>query len=751
VYRSRSPLPRHRNSLEVGSIFSRSLLNNLRQSVELHSRPPPMKSGLFWIACLLLASQAFAEESFFQHSVRSPRQQEVIYLLMPDRFANGKAENDTGGIAGGVSQSGFDPAGIYSFHGGDLAGVQAKLDYLHHLGITSIWMTPIFRNRAVQSFEEGKPVRTGYHGYWILDFTDVDPHFGNKKDLEGLITAASQRGIGIILDIVVNHTADVIEPQDGASGYQYKFSKPYLDANGNPFDDRDYIDSPNFPKLVDTTGFPATPVIRNPKDRNIKVPQWLNDPTAYHNRGEIQSGGESALYGDVAGLDDLFTEQPQVVQGMIDIYADWIANFAISGFRLDTAKHVSNEFWNRFVPAMREQAAKSSRKDFFIFGEVYDSDPASLSEFLHRASMASVLDFGFAAAALKLASGLAPPSKLADFFAKDGYYTTPHANAYGLVTFLGNHDVGRIAYLLAKELPTASDNELLSRDILAHALLLFTRGIPVIYYGDEQGFTGKGGDAAARQDMFGSKLPDFVAEKRVGGGNGAEPAFNEDHPLFRAIRDMISVRQQHQALQSGIQMVRYAAEQPGLFVVSRIDRDNPHEILVALNNSPELAKAEIQSLSTSHQWEPVFASPKEGFRFESLQERKLSIELPPLSVLVLRNLRPIEPSSGATPLLQLTVNRTSEIDDRWRIEANPGKDEVVSIAFGVRAKGTADYQFLGTADSPPYQIFPTRDAIPGTPELEFKAIARDLFGREASAEVEWKRRVPKKLLKTSSD
>ena len=86
--------------------------------------------------------------------------------------------------------------------------------------------------------------------------------------------------------------------------------------------------------------------------------------------------------------------------------------------------------------------------------------------------MPSVLDFGFAAAALKFATGLRAPSKLAEFFAKDGYYTTPRTNAYGLVTFLGNHDVGRIAYLLAKELPTASDDELLTRDILAHALLL---------------------------------------------------------------------------------------------------------------------------------------------------------------------------------------------------------------------------------------------------------------------------------------
>jgi glycosidase len=704
-----------------------------------------MKSGLFWIACLLLASTAFAEENFFQHSVRSPRQHEVIYFLMPDRFANGKAENDAGGIPGGVAQSGFDPAGMYSFHGGDLAGIQAQLDYLDHLGITSIWMTPIFRNRAVQFFEEGKPLRTGYHGYWILDFTEVDPHFGTKEELGELIAEANQRGIGIILDIVVNHTADVIEPKDGASGYQYKFSKPYLDANGNPFDDRDFIDRPDFPKLVDTAGFPIVPLIRSEKDREIKVPQWLNDPTAYHNRGEIQSGGESALYGDVAGLDDLFTEQPRVVEGMIDIYADWVANFAISGLRLDTAKHVNNEFWNRFVPAMQEQAAKSSRKDFFIFGEVYDPDPAFLSEFVHRASMPSILDFGFAAAALRFATGLAAPSKLAEFFAKDAYYTTPHTNAYGLVTFLGNHDVGRIAYLLAKELPTASDEELLARDILAHALLLFTRGIPVIYYGDEQGFTGKGGDAAARQDMFGSKVADFVEEKRLGGGNGAKPAFNKDHPLFRAIRDMISVRQQHQALQTGIQMVRYAAEQPGIFAVSRIDRDNPHEILVILNNSPERVTAEIQSLSMSQQWEQLFASSKEGFRVEPLQEGKLSVELPPLSVLVLRNSRPIEPPSGAPPQLQLTVNRTSEIDDRWQVQADPGKDQVVSVAFGVRVKGSADYQFLGTADSPPYRIFPTRAAVPSASELEFKAIARDLFDRESSAEVEWKRRVPKKL------
>lgn len=701
-----------------------------------------MKRNGLLVAWALAASLACAEDALFEPSVRSPRQHEVIYFLMPDRFADGNPENNHGGFTGGTAKSGFDPAGTFSFHGGDLQGVQNKLEYLDHLGITSIWMTPIFRNRAVQSFEEGQPVRTGYHGYWILDFTEIDPHFGTKEDLRSLIDHANRRGIDVILDIVVNHTADVIEPKDGASAYQYKFSKPYLDANGKAFDDRDYVDSPDFPKLDEALGFPVPPIIRNEADRHVKVPAWLNDPTAYHNRGASETGGESAIYGDVAGLDDLFTEQPRVVQGMIDIYGDWIDNFAISGFRLDTVKHVNNEFWQRFVPAMQENAAKSLRKDFLIFGEIYDPDPAFLSEFVHRASMPSVLDFGFSRAALGFATGRDAPRKLADFFAKDGYYTTPLTNAYGLVTFLGNHDIGRIGYLLSNDLPAAPEDELLARDVLAHALLLFTRGIPVIYYGDEQGFTGKGGDAAARQDMFASKVPEYIDERRIGGGSGAEPAFNEDHPLFRTLKEMISVRRHDPALQGGIQIVRYAEDQPGIFAVSRIDRDSRQETLVILNNSAETRKADIQTSSTSVEWKRLFASGSEELRFGPGPGNQVSIELPPMSVLVLQDSGPIEASAEPNDL-RLTVNRTGEIDDRWHIRADVGSNHVLSIAFGVRTKGATDYKFLGTADSPPYQVFPRRDAIPSSPELEFKAIARDLFNRESTVEVEWKRRIPK--------
>jgi hypothetical protein len=207
---------------------------------------------------------------------------------------------------------------------------------------------------------------------------------------------------------------------------------------------------------------------------------------------------------------------------------------------------------------------------------------------------------------------------------------------------------------------------------------------------------------------------------------------------------MISVRQKNPALQSGIQLVRYAEDNPGIFAVSRIDRDQREELLVVFNNSGETRKADIKTFSPSGNWERLFASAPEGFNVTPGPENRVSVELPPFSALVLRNPRPIEEGAQQFSELRLEANRSSEIDDRWEIRADLAPDQVASIAFGVRAKGENDYKFLGTADSPPYRVFPTRDAIPNAPALEFKAIARDLFGRESTAEFEWQRRVPKR-------
>jgi glycosidase len=696
------------------------------------------------LVLVLACSVALGEETFFRPSVRSPHQGDVIYLVLPDRFYNGDSGNDTGkSPSSDPKENGFDPANPDFFHGGDLRGIDTKLDYLSHLGINSVWLTPIFRNRAVQNFGEGTAPKAGYHGYWILDFTDVDPHFGKKEDLQHLVEDANARKIGTILDVVVNHTADVIQPKNGIHAYQYKFSKPYRDADGKPFDDRDYINRPDFPRLDPDVSFPVPPAFQSEADRKIKKPDWLNDPTVYHNRGEASTGGESAQYGDISGLDDLFTEQPRVVQGMIDIYGDWIKSFPIEGFRLDTVKHVNNEFWQKFIPAMEEAARNSKRKDFFIFGEVYDPDPAYLSEFVHRASLSSVLDFGFQRAARGFASGTDAPRKLAEFFAKDSYYTTTSGNAYGLVTFLGNHDIGRIGYFLSGDLSEAAGEELLARDILAHALMFFMRGIPAIYYGDEQGFTGKGGDVAAREDMFGTKVPEFLAEKRIGGGDPSSPAFNEDHPLFRAIREVASVRRNNPPLQSGIQIVQYAEDKPGILAVSRIDANTREEMLVAFNNSSETRKADVKVFSPAGNWERVYASGAKGINFGPGPDNEISIEIAAWSVLVLRNPHPIEASPEQLSELHLSAARTSELEARWEIKAEILTGIVPAVAFGVRAKGETEYKYLGTADAPPFRVFPPREVIPNAVELEFKAIGRDLFGKEVTADFDWHRPVPR--------
>src|SRR6201994_4165268 len=292
-----------------------------------------MRLSLYVLLLILAPLVGNGDDSIFRPSVRSPRLGEIIYFLMPDRFNDGDPSNNRGQMTSTDPEvTGFDPANPSFFHGGDLAGVSAKLDYLRDLGATSIWMSPIFGNLAVQSYGDGAPPKAGYHGYWVLNFTNVDPHFGSKEDFQILIAEAKKRGIGTILDVVVNHTADIIQPKNGVRDYQYKFSKPYLDANGNAFDDRDYIHRPDFPQLDVNKSFPVPPAFAREEDRTIKVPGWLNDPTVYHNRGEASTGGESAQYGDISGLDDLFTEQLRVVNGMIDIYANWIKAFDISGF-----------------------------------------------------------------------------------------------------------------------------------------------------------------------------------------------------------------------------------------------------------------------------------------------------------------------------------------------------------------------------------------------------------------------------------
>ena len=157
----------------------------------------------------------------------------MIYFLLPDRFANGDARNDHGGYAADRLKSGFDPADTDFYHGGDLAGVIQRLDYIQGLGATAVWLAPIFKNKPVQ----GGPGQesAGYHGYWVTDFTSVDPHFGSNAEFKAFVDAAHARGMKVYMDIVANHTADVIQYRECATGpcpYRNLADYPYRTRGG---------------------------------------------------------------------------------------------------------------------------------------------------------------------------------------------------------------------------------------------------------------------------------------------------------------------------------------------------------------------------------------------------------------------------------------------------------------------------------------------------------------------------------------
>jgi len=533
-----------------------------------------------------------------------PPQDEVIYFLLPDRFENGDPSNDRGGLSGGRLATGFDPSDKAFYHGGDLKGLISRLDYIQGLGATAVWVAPVFTNKPVQGAAGAESA--GYHGYWITDFTRVDPHFGNNQDFRALVEAVHARGMKLYVDIIVNHTADVIAYRECPTRicpYRSRADYPYQrrgGLHGEPInsgflgDDAQHQTAENFAHLT-RADYAYTPYVP-PGEQHAKVPDWLNDPIYYHNRGNSTFSGESSTFGDFSGLDDLFTENPRVVQGFIDIYGAWIDEYGIDGFRIDTAKHVNPEFWQAFVPAMLARARARGIPHFHVFGEVNTSaaDAAPLALHTRVDRLPAVLDFAFAAAVRATVAAASGTEVLTRVFEQDALYEGGAAAARQLPTFISNHDEGRFAYFVRAARPGIAADEVLRRVLLAHAMLFTLRGVPVVYYGDEQGFAGRGGDQAARQDMFASQVASYNDEPLLGTADTtAHASFNRAHPLYRAIARLASLRHAQAALRDGAQLLRADATAPGLFAVSRLDPHSGREVLIAFNTSTAAVSAQV--------------------------------------------------------------------------------------------------------------------------------------------------------------
>jgi glycosidase len=549
----------------------------------------------FILAGAALAAALAGNASAQDYRARLP-QDEVIYFLLPDRFENGDQKNDLGGLKGDRLKTGFDPSHKGYYHGGDLKGLIKRLDYIQDMGVTAIWLAPIFKNKPVQ----GPPGQesAAYHGYWVTDFTQVDPHFGTNADFKAFVDAAHARGMKVYMDIIANHTADVIQYKGcpiQACGYRSIADYPYQRRGGpngapaNPgFAGDGDRSTANFSKLTDANF--AYEVEVPAAEKSVKAPAWLNDPLWYHNRGNSEWHGESMTYGDFSGLDDLYTEHPRVVAGLIEVFGSWIDRFGVDGFRIDTAKHVNPEFWQAFVPAMLERAKARGIPNFHVFGEVYQDtmEPGTLAVHTRVDRYPSVLDFAFRAAALQTLAGDKGTGTWERLFFGDPLYEGGADRAMQLPTFLSNHDAGRFSMFVRRALPNAGDEEVLDRVALGHVMMLTLRGVPTVYSGDEQGFVSDEGDQGAREDMFPSKVALYNDNDLVGtDATTAVSNFDRNHPLYRLIATVAKVRADTPALRRGRQLVRASGQKPGLFAASRFDPTTGKEVLLLFNTSTQ--------------------------------------------------------------------------------------------------------------------------------------------------------------------
>jgi glycosidase len=558
-------------------------------------------------------SPAFRKTDFLTRNI----QDDIFYFVMPDRFHNANPNNDNGDPNHPISYGGFDPKSKRAFHGGDIAGIEAKLDYIESLGISAIWMTPILRNRAVQS--DG----FGHHGYWVVDFTQIDPHFGSNDDLKSLIKAAHDRDIKIFFDIITNHTADVIKYEEC-----HKADGTFLEPDQKGCE---FISAENLAQ-----GKKYTPFILE-AEKDVKVPAWLNDPKYYNNRGDSYWQGESAVKGDFVGLDDLDTSNADVVSGLTQVFIDLISEFRPDGFRIDTVKHVDLTFWQSFAPSITKHAKSIGIPEFFIFGEVYDGEPAILSKFTTAGTLPSVLDFSFAFNARDVILKNKSVSQLTNLFNNDDYYRDADSSPNDLLNFLGNHDMGRVGLFIEDDLPEISDGEKLARSKIAHALMYFSRGIPVVYYGDEQGFTGDGGDVDARENMDPSQVSTYNDNALIGTLNTtASSNFDTDHPLYKKLTELASVRLNSKSLRQGEHINRIEDEKKRLYGFSRILASDMIDHLVVFNFSNQQQQTSLSIGSLEYE---ILSADQDNTM--SLSGDQLMLDLAPQSYIILKSQTPV--------------------------------------------------------------------------------------------------------------
>jgi hypothetical protein len=339
----------------------------------------------------------------------------------------------------------------------------------------------------------------------------------------------------------------------------------------------------------------------------------------------------------------------------------------------------------------------------------------------------NVLDFPFQDAATRFAAGDAGAKGIVARLDDDDYFQGPSGVAHTPPTFLGNHDMGRAARMIKDRSGGKTGTELLRRVQLGHTLMYLLRGAPVVYYGDEVGIVGSGGDKEARQDLFPTQVRGWRTEERVGSppiGSGSSLTI-ASHPIADHLKQLAFLRDQVPALSRGASIVRHATG--GVLAVSRIDAADWREYVVAFNATTAPATIRMKTSTPSSRW-GVMLGTTEGETSDAGGE--LVLHVPALSAEAFSAVRALPVSKPARPVLRVAADDLTELT---RVFV-PSQAQPLSVAFAVR-RATGGWRRLAVDDSPPYRAFLDPAAYRRGETVHLVAIARALDGTTAVSSV----------------
>ncbi len=532
------------------------------------------------------ASEACASDGDLLLHVPSPDwRDQVVYMAFVDRFADGDPSNNDQGFGE------YDPTLPSHFSGGDLTGLIERLDYLQDLGVTAVWVSPVFANQWWSTPYQA----TGWHGYWPTHFQEIDPHFGTAEDYRRLSHELHCRGMYLVKDIVANHVGNFFaydgeyDPEDTAKNFRLLEPDSHQPA---------------------PTQYPFNMVDRlNPEHAAADIYHWtpgINDFASPHQEH----------YYSLGHVSDINTENPRVIAAFKEIYKDWIAQYGVDGFRMDTTSLVPFPFWNAFLrddDGLYAYARELGKEHFLTFGEA-----TAISEPYHDAGERRV------AAYLERDGQLGPNSMLgyplyhgirrvlgegmetAALAYRLSAFMERYADPFVIPNFVDNHDTARF---LSTAPPAALRQAL--------ALVFTIPGIPIVYQGTEQGLV------EARQAMF------------AGGYRNAEGSFDADSEYFRYLQGLTSLRHEQAVLRRGdLTILGSEPSGPGLLAYRRQHGD---DVLLALMNSADhgiLVHRLATGLQPETRLEPLFAENWEGDAATD-PDGRLSLRLPARAVAVL--------------------------------------------------------------------------------------------------------------------